>query len=386
MAYQELVKNFNRIRDYMREFYIYGYKSRKAFTNKSSRSYDNERRRVEGWMGDYMQSRRSASGKQIFLTIDSRTISHNPLYQAWKVKSFTDGDMTLHFLLLDILAEKALSFPEILQRLDQALSVFPSPKTFDASTVRKKLKVYAEEGLVTAKKQGNTIVYSAAKPPEGLNEDALNFFSEAAPCGVIGSYLLDQTKSAHEIFALKHHYIASAMDSQVLYELFLALRQKCSVTLELENRKKDGVRVLTVTPLQIRISVQNGRQYLTAYEQQTKRISSFRLDHVRTVKLGKQELQMEEWKAALERMEAHLWGVSSQSHTKERMDYVEFTICYQPQEHYIPKRLLREKRCGTVVQLNETTCKFMAEVYDASELIPWIRTFLCRITQFHCSN
>ena len=28
MAYSELIKNFERIRDYMREFYVYGFKSR----------------------------------------------------------------------------------------------------------------------------------------------------------------------------------------------------------------------------------------------------------------------------------------------------------------------------------------------------------------------
>ena len=28
MAYSELIKNFARIRDYMREFYVYGFKSR----------------------------------------------------------------------------------------------------------------------------------------------------------------------------------------------------------------------------------------------------------------------------------------------------------------------------------------------------------------------
>ena len=27
MAYKELIKNFNRIRDYMREFYVYGFKN-----------------------------------------------------------------------------------------------------------------------------------------------------------------------------------------------------------------------------------------------------------------------------------------------------------------------------------------------------------------------
>ena len=31
MAYKELIKNFNRIRDYMREFYVYGFKSREEY-------------------------------------------------------------------------------------------------------------------------------------------------------------------------------------------------------------------------------------------------------------------------------------------------------------------------------------------------------------------
>ena len=44
MAYSELVKNFNRIRDYMREFYVYGFKSRDEFSKTSARSYDAERR------------------------------------------------------------------------------------------------------------------------------------------------------------------------------------------------------------------------------------------------------------------------------------------------------------------------------------------------------
>lgn len=35
MAYNELVKNFNRIRDYMREFYVYGFKSREKYTRKA---------------------------------------------------------------------------------------------------------------------------------------------------------------------------------------------------------------------------------------------------------------------------------------------------------------------------------------------------------------
>ena len=67
MAYSELVKNFNRIRDYMREFYVYGFKSREEYTRKSARSYDDERRRLENWLGGYMQFRQTLDGKNIFL-------------------------------------------------------------------------------------------------------------------------------------------------------------------------------------------------------------------------------------------------------------------------------------------------------------------------------
>ena len=48
MAYSERIKNFNRIRGYMREFFVYGFKSREEMDLKSLRSYDDERRRIEG--------------------------------------------------------------------------------------------------------------------------------------------------------------------------------------------------------------------------------------------------------------------------------------------------------------------------------------------------
>ena len=105
MAYSELIKNFERIRDYMREFYVYGFKSREEYDTMSARSYDNERRRIESWMGDYMSFHQDATGKNVFLSVDSRRIPHNPLYKAFKAKSFTDKDITLHFYILDILAD-----------------------------------------------------------------------------------------------------------------------------------------------------------------------------------------------------------------------------------------------------------------------------------------
>ena len=158
--YSESVKNFERVRDYMREFYVYGFKSREDYTQKSARSYDDERRRLESWLGDHMSFKQTSSGKNVFISIDSRTSQHNPLYRAWKAKSFTDGDITLHFMLMDILPSgnptdlTGISIKDIMAKVDDYLTETGSDKTFDESTIRKKLKEYVEEGLVIAQKAG----------------------------------------------------------------------------------------------------------------------------------------------------------------------------------------------------------------------------------------
>ncbi|MCI6058083.1 WYL domain-containing protein [Anaerotignum sp.] len=388
MAYSELVKNFNRIRDYMREFYVYGFKSREEYRRKSARSYDDERRRIESWLGDYMGFRQNADGKNVFISIDSRAASHNPLYKAWKTKSFTDGDITLHFILMDIFAsaQKALSLTEITEQIDEYLSVFPEPKTFDVSTVRKKLNEYISEGIVLGEKQGKSMYYSWTMEKCDLDRDILDFFSEIAPCGVIGSFLLDQVKEQDSHFSFKHHYITSAMDSEILCSVFMAIREKRSVILETYNRHKEHVSESHVVPLRVMVSAQSGRQYLMAYAPRFRRILSFRTDHIASVKIGEVSERFDQMRQKLDEMQKHMWGVSTQNRWGNRMEHVEFTIRYGAGEKHIPKRLEREKRCGTVEHLDENTSKFTADVYEASELIPWIRTFICRITEIHISN
>ena len=95
--FQELIKNFDRIRDYMRQFFIYGFKSRSDYGEKSARTYDNERRRIESWLSGYVQSGYTQKEKHVYISVDSKTIPQNPLYAAWKSKSFTDNDILLHF-------------------------------------------------------------------------------------------------------------------------------------------------------------------------------------------------------------------------------------------------------------------------------------------------
>ncbi|MBR2664023.1 MAG: WYL domain-containing protein, partial [Clostridia bacterium] len=267
MAYSELIKNFDRIRDYMREFYLYGFKSRNEYTKKSARSYDDERRRVESWLGDYMSFRQMPEGKNVFLSIDSRATQHNPLYAAWNTKSFTDGDITLHFILFDLLPtpDVEMTLGELNEEIDAYLSVFQEPKVFDESTIRKKLKEYVEEGILLREKRGKSIYYRRAEGLPLPDVDLLDYFSEAAPCGVIGSFLLDKTLPHTDAFAFKHQYITSAMDSEITCALFTSMGEKRGVTLRVISPRSGQTSESPAVPLRLRIRVQSGRQYLLAY-------------------------------------------------------------------------------------------------------------------------
>ncbi len=391
-SYSELIKNFEKIRAYMREFYVYGFKSRGGYSSKSARSYADERRRLESWLGDHMSFVRTPEGKNIFISIDSRTIRHNPLYNAWKAKSFTDGDVTLHFILFDILHDPSVrkTISELLSEIDETyLSGFESPQMFDESTVRKKLKEYCEAGIIASEKEGRKVYYRRTESTDVTDlDDVLHYFSEVAPCGVIGSFILDKEEADTDAFTFKHHYITGAIDSGVLSALFTAMREKRAVTLSNLSRRRDLPRRNRIIPLRIFISVQTGRQHLVAYYPEYNIFQSYRVDYLSNIKLEEVTPRFDELRAALDGMQSKMWGVSVKRNKwgSEHLEHVEFTIKIEDGEDFIVRRLEREKRVGMVEKIDEHTYRFVADVYDTSEMVPWIRTFICRVVQMNFSN
>lgn len=276
--YKEPVKNFNKIRGYIREFYINGFKSRQDYTIKSSRSYDNEKRRIESYMSDYIDYHITPSGKVPYLSIDTRITQHNPLYRVWKTKSFTDHDIVLHFLILDLL-DTPLSMSELMDKIDEKTN---HTYLYDESTLRKKLKEYVREGVIITNKKGKKNFYQLSEDYI-IPHDILDFFSEVSPCGVIGSYILDKQEKEESVFGFKHHYLTQVLESEVLYDLLNAIHEHKYVSLKTSRNR------IKVLPLSIFVSVQDGRQYLIAYICQSKKMYSFRLDHIISIKCLEEE-------------------------------------------------------------------------------------------------
>lgn len=392
MAYSELVKSFSRIRSYMREFYIYGFRTREEFSEKSGRSYDNERRRLESVLGEHTASSRTAGGKSVYLSIDSRSGSSDPLYRLLKTCSFTDRDITLHFLLFDILEpDLPLTLSQLTERLSEYTADFTEPMLFDESGVRKKLSEYAKLGIVRIEKEGRTVRYLRGDDHD-LSQygDALEFFSEAGLCGAVGSFLRDKLHGAENIFCFKHHYITHALDSEVLCAALEAISDKRYVMMEYRPQATvasgvDGRQYTwKVLPLKIFVSVQNGRRWLLAYSCDVHEIKSYRLDYIESITPAEESERFDELRTVLDTMQESMWGVSCGK--DKPTQHVEFTVYIGEGEEHIYRRLLREKRCGSVERVDGHTARFTAEVQDTGEMIPWIRTFIGRIIQFDFSD
>ena len=392
VAYSELVKNFDNIRMVMRDFYVYGFKSKADFNDKSGRTYDNDRRRIESWLSNFMYFRKNAKGKRCFISVDSRKIKHNPFYKALKAKSFTSRDIMLHFYLLDMLQDGvSMSLSELVEHLDyDYLSHFADAGTVDASTVRKKLAEYVKLGLIVAEKRGRELFYGRSKDRVGLNHwhEAISFFAETSPMGAVGSFLEDKFSNEVNIFSYKHHYLLQALESDVLVDLLDAMQKKQTVRLAscTDGGKHISMRVL---PLKIYVSTQSGRRYVMGWFFKAKRIILCRLDNLEQVLEPKDLPDFDKFLAQAEEMEQHLWGVSVNiplGEGKSSLDHVELVVRAGEEEPYILQCLEREKRCGKVTKIDEGRYQFTADVRDAGEMLPWLRTFIGRIESFTCSN
>ena len=381
MAYSELIKDFRRIRRYLRSFYVYGFRHREEYTEKSARSYDNERRRIESWLGDCLRFAQDADGRRVFLSVDSRTIRENPLYRAFRTKSFTERDILLHFLLLDLLAETdGLPIRGVMNGLVSRLASFDSAELPDESTVRKKLREYVSLGLLRTEKRGRETYYLRTQCGIELQswDAALAFFSEAAPVGVIGSFVQDRLARRFDGFRFKHHYILNALDSEPVYALLCAIGERQPVSFSLRRRS------VTVLPCKLWFGTQSGRQYLLGWSPKSERFSFYRVDLMDQVKRGAPFAIPEDLDARLAAFCAHIWGAANGG--RDVYARIEMTVLVRPDEDFVARRLEREKRCGEVVQLDETHWRFSAEVDSPEELLPWLRTFLGRITALSCSD
>lgn len=389
-VYSELIKNFEKIREYVRDFYIFGFHTRESFDAKSKRTYDNEKRRIESWLSDHVHTSLEGHKKKVSVQVDSGNIFQNPLYKCYRSKTFTDNDIRLHFILMDALEDSTMSVSEIADYISENYGM-----VIDVQIIRIKLKEYVKEGLVSEVKSGRNILYTKTgcyaddivSRYKGLG-DMIKFFSEENPFGVVGSFIMDKLNAKNNIFVRKHAYMVHTLDDEILIDIMVAMEQKKAVLLSCVSRKNDKKHEITAVPLKIHCSVQTGRNYLIMYFTKAKRLMSVRVDSIVKVTPLDVVEEYDTYYRYYEDNRRFLWGTSfGKARKYGQKEHIHMEIAVdEAKEMYVVKRLEREKRSGTVTKISNGLYAFDIDLFDANEAFPWIKTFIGRIAAFETTN
>lgn len=388
--FQELVKSIAKSREYVRDFYVYGFKSREDFDRKSARTYDNERRRIESWLAPYIKSEYNGTVKNVYLAMNTNTLSFNPLYRVFETKSFTDNDILLHFYLLDILHDGSRMTTDELT--DEILSRYEV--NIEAQLVRKKANEYVSEGILCSEKQGKKLLYFLP-PDRELSEQtslaletAAGFFQLDTPMGFMGYSLMENRNWSNDLFLMKHGYFVHALEEEILLKLLTAMRNRCRVILKIQSNKsasKRNTQNIQAFPLRIFVSTRTGRRFLCVYLPLKKRLFTARLDHIKDVVIEDEIVDYDTYQDILDRNLPKCFGLSFGD--SRCMDTIKMTLrIMEPYELYILRRLETEGRGGTITRIADNTYTYEISVFDGNELTPWIKTFIGRIISFESNN
>jgi len=386
--FSELVKNFDKIRDYMRDFFVYGFKARGDFTQKSLRTYDNERRRIESYLNKYIKWDTSNKGKRVFISLDSSKIACNPLYAAWKSKSFTSNDIMLHFYILDTLKEnEALDIEALTDKICDKSGV-----CFDSQMVRIKSKEYVNEGIITTSKQGKSLYYSLSKDYlSTITENyenllfLLKYYQEVSPFGVIGSSLLDNVNEKNDIFSFKHHFIVHTLEDNILNDILLAMKNNRKISFINQSTRLDIISTILGVPLKIFVSSKSGRRYVCIYNEFRKRFINLRLDYIKSIKLLDTYKNIDLLRENLNKNLSKCWGVSFGGNSRVEQISVKLYI-EEDKEEYVINRLNREGRGGKICRLEKNIFLYTKELFDTNEIMSWVKSFTGRIISVEGTN
>ena len=403
--FQEVIKNFDKCRDYIRDFFVYGFKSRKDFTGKSARTYDDERRRITDWLGDIVHEDISdaTSEKNLSLQVTPNLLDTNPLYRVWQARSFTDNDARLFFRLPEMTTEPH-TVDELTDELSSRFGI-----VYDSQIVRRKCKELEEEGILRQIKEGKTIYYKRnmtleemltktkslrelADNPERLYE-AIEFFQLWYPFGFAGYSIMETEKLTNRAFRVKHSFPEFCLEDEILFQILEGIKEGVRMTFIFSsNLRNENKNKITAVPVRILASYRTGRRFVVLYDAgEKRRFNVLRLDQIKKVSKAA-DMSIEEdsenrsydaskIREILDRNLGYVWNASFSSGMKgSYRQKVEMIIHINEEtESFIPIRIRKEGKNGTLTKLSNDAYLYENVVFDVNEMFPWLRTFIGRI-------
>lgn len=254
-------------------------------------------------------------------------------------------------------------------------------------------------------------------------KDYLSFWAGLSPLELIGSFIKDRCirqygKIDESPFRFKYRYFHHILDAEILEIVFDGIREHHPIIIqmseipyanahphsahphslpkhfELKREGKLSAHTTTMIPIKLYVSVYTGRRYLMGLYKDALDLACIRLDRIEQIALERDDhgcvirLCDDVYREAAEQfrvISAHLWGVSY-CRNKNKLVHVSFDVYDTRPNAPKVKRLAKEKRCGSVVEIAPNRAHFEADVCDGRELFPWIRTYIGYLSNLSFSD
>ena len=445
-------------------YYSYGFMHINSFGRKQ-RKYKEARTLREDWqrlnriIADYSEwiefsNGKSASGKVVYITADSESMEDNPFQRVYRFCGNKPSTFSAFFLHTMAAMSDQIHLRTPLE--DDEENPISNQGTFKTSallayytdrlvppenddrrrTTNNRLRDLAALGIVASEQNPGShnrngdhhwslpaitmrTLLSAANDMGNAGGferrflSAIDFFSRYFLLGEVGMFLKDRMEydESASAFRFKHDYFMQSLNDFNIVDLLYAIENEKWCKIRYSHGTSDFATELLCYPLQIRISDQNGREYLMYYEPFKRSYTSLRIEFIDSIEyFGREEIgkilsdyhgesgtaenDIENARNALK----YCWGVSSAAVVRDGQKTVEgnavnpveaasveLQFQYDPQsESYIPLRIQKERRNGLVTEQEDAgSVFFQAKVTDPREMIPWIRSFYTRVQIVH---
>lgn len=269
-----------------------------------------------------------------------------------------------------------------------------------------KMNELVELGIITAKKEEQRVKYALSDAyltdilgdDEGLNTrfaDMVSFFSQTSTLGVIGSYILNRLpERKNDFIYYKHNYLKRALNDYNNIDLLYAIEHGYWTVIEYRNASMNDLEYQRIVcfPIEIRESVNDGRQYLIYYHPFYRSVSAVRIEFIDSITVGTMNVG-ENFEQDIERAKTlikHTWGTAfgnfAEGNLKEPFvpRKLRIVIKCDESEGFIRARVRRELR--NIASFAEISLdghgeciEITADVANHYEMLQWLRSYTRRI-------
>lgn len=383
--YNNFIRDYQTIRDVLKELFIYGcYKDSKIIEklNISSRKLEKEFQRLHFYTGETERNERNVKHSKIYGFNYDCYKNNNYLYDTYRLKTIEMNYFNRYILILQILNKyHMVEIKNLNQLSDGRLEC-------DSSAINKMINEMVDLGVI--ERENKQVIKEAQNIFHHLSEEELvvlrtviELYEKTMPCSVLGyfcrcsieQYMKQKYKKEIELentCIFGYDFLYRTLNDEIIYEIMEAIEEKIMIEVEENNKSK----LTTIFPLKIIEEYMYGRQYLYGMDMESKEEKCWRIEKIKNIKKvtgNNNAISTEEISEKLKKIDKG-WCVGI-SNKKEETEEVVIEFECEEGEEYILNRVELEKQWGGLEFIHPRKAILRIAVNQSREMIPWIRSF-----------